>query len=62
LYRRGVCSGELKRQRLRPTTWVLNSISVSWCSDVLVPAGPNQNDDRRASSARRKALLLAVRQ
>ena len=47
----GVSIGEMKRQRLRPTIWVCSSISVSWCSGVTVPAGPNQNDDMRESCA-----------
>ena len=42
----------MNRQRLRPTTWVWNSMIVSWCSGVTVPAGPNQNDARSDSSAR----------
>jgi hypothetical protein len=52
LYSFGVCSGDTKRQRLRPTICVCSSIRVSWCSGVTVPAGPNQNDDERASCAR----------
>jgi hypothetical protein len=42
----------MKRQRLRPTICVWNSMIVSWCSGVTVPAGPNQNDARSESSAR----------